>query len=386
MRDSCSRKLRVTMVAPAFPLETNTVNGGTAGVSLYLCRALHGSGLVDLDVVRPFAPPGMPNKIVVEGIPVHPLTRPASQFYHYHLFRGAGKEVTRKVRDLQPDVVHEQGRHFVTGNIFPWLVTIHGITEIDVLYCGNPLTRQLRSAILKATHGRARRNWHNVIAISPFTRRYLAANGNQRVWEIANPVDDSFFAVKRCPERGRIFSASHLQPLKNTHGLLRAFAATALNDPATRLRLAGSETDRDYAASCHTLAIDLGIAEKVDFLGVLNVSQIQTELAAAAVFASCSWQENAPLSIAEAMAVGVPVLGPAVGAVPWMVNEGVTGRLVHPLQANSVAEVLREMLRSPDLEAMGVAGKAKAARCYRASAVAQQTIAAYRELVGMSPS
>jgi hypothetical protein len=69
-----------------------------------------------------------------------------------------------------------------------------------------------------------------------------------------------------------------------------------------------------------------------------------------------------------------------------MVDEGVTGRLVHPLQGDSVAGGLREMLHSPDLEAMGVAGKAKAVRCYRASVVAQQTVAVYRELAGLSPN
>ena len=104
------------------------------------------------------------------------------------------------------------------------------------------------------------------------------------------------------------------------------------------------------------------------------------KLSAAALFATCSLQENAPLSISEAMAAGVPVLATAVGGIPWMVTDGVTGRLMQAGDASGAAKRIVEMLTLDDLERMSVAARQRAEHCYRASEVARQTVAVYEEL------
>jgi glycosyltransferase involved in cell wall biosynthesis len=49
------------------------------------------------------------------------------------------------------------------------------------------------------------------------------------------------------------------------------------------------------------------------------------------------------------MAAGTPVVATAVGGVPAVVEHGVTGLLVDPLDPNQLAEAISSLLRDPDL-------------------------------------
>ncbi len=358
------------------------MSGGTAGVAYYLAVALRDSGKVDLEVVRPFAPEGCAGCLTLDGIQVHALSRPAWQPKHLYLFATIRSQVQRKLDEIQPDVVHVQDHAILAGAVLqPCVFTLHGIAERDALFRGSTLTRRLRSWVVGATHGRMRRRLPNVIVISPYARQHLAGNGQQHLWQIPNPVRDSFFEVVRRAEYQRVFSASHMHPLKNVKALVRAFAEVVRKNGRAQLRLAGSDQDGPYGKECRSLAREQGISEHIKFLGLLDIQQVQRELAAASVFALCSLQENAPLSIAEAMAAGVPVLASDTGGIPWMVIDGITGRLVRPSDASGIASALCQMLMRDDLPRMGLAAKQRAERSYRASLVADQTIQVYRQLL-----
>jgi glycosyltransferase involved in cell wall biosynthesis len=77
------------------------------------------------------------------------------------------------------------------------------------------------------------------------------------------------------------------------------------------------------------------------------------------VFALPSRYEGLPTVIAEAMAIGVPVVATAVNAVPDLVEPGVTGLLVPPARPDLLAAALGYLLDSP-AEAARMAGAARA--------------------------
>jgi glycosyltransferase involved in cell wall biosynthesis len=121
--------------------------------------------------------------------------------------------------------------------------------------------------------------------------------------------------------------------------------------------------------------------EAVSLLGSLDAEALASEYSQAAVVALPSRQEVAPMAIIEAMAAGVPVVASAVGGVPYLVEDGVTGRTVPPADPAALAEALAELLRQPQTaQRMGEAGRAAARQRFRPEVIAGQYLALYREV------
>ena len=93
-----------------------------------------------------------------------------------------------------------------------------------------------------------------------------------------------------------------------------------------------------------------------------------------------SFDEHAPVIVAEAMAVGRAVVATTVGALPDMVEAGVTGYLAPPGDADAVAQGLARLLADPQHAAsLGAEAARRARQLYHPAAVARgylQAIAA----------
>jgi glycosyltransferase involved in cell wall biosynthesis len=80
-------------------------------------------------------------------------------------------------------------------------------------------------------------------------------------------------------------------------------------------------------------------------------------LQAADMFVLTSEYEAAPMAILEAMAAGLPVIATAVGGIPAIVADGVSGVLVEPGSPASLIAALERLAHDPELRArMGSAG------------------------------
>jgi glycosyltransferase involved in cell wall biosynthesis len=82
-------------------------------------------------------------------------------------------------------------------------------------------------------------------------------------------------------------------------------------------------------------------------------------LARTSVFAFPTEMDNSPYSVLEAMRAGVPVVATRVGALPEMVEDGVTGRLVAHDDAELAAAIGGLLADPVRAEAMGAAGRAR---------------------------
>ncbi len=366
------------MVTP-FPADSSRIVGGVAGVARYLAPQLAATGDVELLVVAPGAgPPGLREQ---QGFRVCHLARPPGPgFLSYWALEP--RRIRRVLEDFRPQVVHVQGAGgWALGCPYPWLLTIHGLGERDVLYSDGPL-RGLRSAVMARVEARARRRATDVICISPYITELLADQLRGRVWDIENPIDDRFFEIERREIPGRILFVGRIGPRKNLLGLLEAFEQVAPRYPEAELHVAGDAETQAYDGACRArVEASAALKGRVHFLGSLPIERVRELLAGASALVLPSFQETAPLVIEEAMAAGVPALASRAFGIPYMIEDGATGFLFDPQRPDEIAEKLARVLGDAPLrDRLSERSRRIADDRFRASRVAQRTAEVYREV------
>jgi glycosyltransferase involved in cell wall biosynthesis len=128
---------------------------------------------------------------------------------------------------------------------------------------------------------------------------------------------------------------------------------------------------------------DLGLTDRVRFLGVMAHAEIAPLLGDLDIFAMPSRREAWGVAAAEASAVGLPVVASRVGGIPEIVVDGETGLLVPAEDPDALAAALDKLLADPELCAqMGRAGRARIEAEYRWDACVDTMEAVY---AGMLP-
>lgn len=136
--------------------------------------------------------------------------------------------------------------------------------------------------------------------------------------------------------------AGRLGPQKALGVALEAVAAV----PGVTLAVAGDGPER---ARLEARARELGLEDRVRFLGgVPRDAVLRLFGAADASVLSSAW-ENFPHTVVEALAVGCPVIATAVGGVPEVVRDGVNGLLVPPGDPVALAAAISRLLSDPEL-------------------------------------
>jgi 1,2-diacylglycerol 3-alpha-glucosyltransferase len=143
-----------------------------------------------------------------------------------------------------------------------------------------------------------------------------------------------------------------LGPEKNIPFLLRSFAGAVQAFDNIGLVLVGDGPERD---NLEDRARQMGINSRVRFLGLVPYSEMPAYLKMADAFVTASVTEVHPLSIIEAMAAGLPVLGINSPGVGDTVGDGITGFLSHEEDlASFTAKMVRLVLDQPLREKMGL--------------------------------
>src|SRR6266699_6805608 len=154
----------------------------------------------------------------------------------------------------------------------------------------------------------------------------------------------------------RLLCVGRLIPIKGHIVLLRAFAAAKRDLPDLQLDIAGRGP---LEPALKALARELGIADSVHFLG--HVSPIQAAIERAAVVVVPSMGEGFGMVALEAMERARPVIAAEIGGLGELVQDGVTGFLVPPGEAEPLEEAIVRLAGNPSRAAqMGVAGRRRA--------------------------
>lgn len=138
--------------------------------------------------------------------------------------------------------------------------------------------------------------------------------------------------------------AGRLTPQKRLELALQAVAAV----PGVSLVVLGDGAERERL---ERLAAELGLSDRVRFLGAGSRDDVLRLFAAADAAVVTSDWENLPHTVLEALAVGTPVIATSVGGVPEVVHDGENGLLVLPAAPEALTKAILRFVGDPELRA-----------------------------------
>ena len=157
-----------------------------------------------------------------------------------------------------------------------------------------------------------------------------------------------------------LLTVARLEWHKGIDTVIKALPAVRAAHPGTRYAVAGVG---DRGPHLEQLARDLGLSDAVRFLGAVSDADLPALYNAADLYVGASRRhdllaEGFGISLVEASACGLAVVGGRSGGVPDAVREGETGILVDPDDPQAVAAGINRLLGDVELRRrLGAAGR-----------------------------
>jgi glycosyltransferase involved in cell wall biosynthesis len=297
-------------------------------------------------------------------------------------YAGCIAAVRRKLRDIQPDLVHAQGTErdcAMSALAFsgPKVLTIHGnIRRVALVLKAAPfsywwLQARLENLVISKFDG--------VICLSHHARTQVARRA-RTTWIVPNPVDPAFLEIQLAPTLpARILCLATISPLKNQLGLISVLERYPFQYPFELYFFGGLDRASNYGRDFLQ-----AVSRNPHFFygGLLDRSGLQNELSKAYALILPTFEENCPLVVLEAQAAGVPVIASNVGGVPDLIQDGVTGLLTDPAQPETMPRALQRLLENPRLsKSLAAEGRKQALARFHPRVIAEKHIEIYREVI-----
>lgn len=312
----------------------------TGGISRHVAQvteALDGDGF-EVDVA---GPPDLPLRMPK---PVLPVTIPSGPVKGH---RAAVARLREIVTAGGYGVVHAHGLRagidaaLAARKLCPVVLTVHNVVHPDI-------AGRAKYLLYRRAEGLAVGLTDHTFSVS----RDIATHLGSRKVEVlylgigdAPPVARDRAAIRaelgvREDER-LVVTASRLSAQKALPVMFEAVAGAGTPFVLALLGTGPQEEELRAAAAAH------GIGDRVRWLGFRT--DVADYIAAGDVFCLSSVWEGVPLAAQEAILLGVPVVATAVGGMPELVEDAVTGRLVPPRDPAALAAALRQVLASEAL-------------------------------------
>jgi glycosyltransferase involved in cell wall biosynthesis len=172
--------------------------------------------------------------------------------------------------------------------------------------------------------------------------------------------------------------SGRLDPVKNFPLLTTIFAESFHSCPQLRLLIVGDGPERVWIENCFA---ERNLLKAVALVG--NQADVVPYLRAMDVFLLTSLREQMPLTILEAMAVGIPVIASSVGEIPQIITHDLDGFVHHKQELPQVfVHSLIALLSSDRRKRMGEAAREKIIEHFQQDAMVQRYEAVIREVLG----
>jgi len=268
------------------------------------------------------------------------------------------KHVDKILDEIEPDAIHSQS-HVVLGRVLVrsgkergirLIATNHLMPENLLKYMHLPsfLEQRVKAKLWKDT-GKVLAKFDHVTTPTRRAAELLEqAAGIENVLSISCGIDATKFAnpTRTSNKPFRILFLGRLDWEKHIHNLIRAVAKLP-SEIDVFVEIAGDGSQRKYLGE---LAAEVGIADRVKFLGHITEEELPLAYERATVFAMPSIAELQSIATMEAMASGRPVIAANAMALPHLVHNGDNGYLFEPDDVDDFARCLLKIATADQKE------------------------------------
>jgi glycosyltransferase involved in cell wall biosynthesis len=175
-----------------------------------------------------------------------------------------------------------------------------------------------------------------IVCISNYCRSQMMLFSDAEDWHklkiVHCGIDINSYTISQQPEKHtdklvKLLYVGRLAAEKGVPVLLRSLIALKNEGHEFHLTLLGDGPER---AALEAEVKAQGLEQMVHFGGFASQETVRSTLQASDVFILPSFAEGVPVSLMEAMACGVPVIGTNVGGVTELIEHGVSGLVVAP--------------------------------------------------------
>lgn len=311
-------------------------------------------------------------------------------------------EIERRVRSQGVDVVHTHGSGvfwpLLVGRLVarrlrvPLVLTIH----CSILATYHPMHHldRMLGPLARRVERRAVESAARVIALTPRSRDQMIDAGYgdaEKVRVVPDCIDVEHFRSHAAPERVESFRERFALPrdrpiLSFIGRVAREKGWRSLIELAERLRhrrvhflICGDGNECDLLRE---QVRERGLGDRFTVTGYVPLSEVPCAFALSRALVLTSKHEEFGGVLLEAMAMGVPAVAYAVGGVPHVQRDGVTGLLVPPGSMDDLVGAVERLLDDEDLaRRLGAAGREHVEEAFGLTTACRTTADLYRDAV-----
>ena len=298
-------------------------------------------------------------------------------------FMSNKRKVHKILKKIGPDIVHGQGKgiegYYAVTSKYPCVITNHG--QVDEYY--NAMLngkKNLNYYIEKYRENRVNKRMKYCISVSPNclnkgNARYI---NSSKDYLLDNPLSIAFFKINDISFNNSIIYAGSIQNRKQTLQLVKA--VEKVKDAKLLIVSLGSQNE--YYEMVRNYIKDNNLDERITFIGSKNQEELAEEISRCLCVCLPSTYESFGMVLAEAMAVGKPVIASNLEGTRYVVKDNKTGLLFEPGNINQLSDKIRFLLNNKDIaREMGKEGRKEALKRWHPDIIATRTMKIYKEVI-----
>lgn len=187
-----------------------------------------------------------------------------------------------------------------------------------------------------------------VVAPSHYICEILKQNGSQAIY-IPNFIPINEYKFKNREQvQSRLLWVRSFHKIYNPSLAIEIVEILKSKNPSVKLTMVGPDKDGSLS-QCKELVKTKNLMDNITFTGKLSKQEIRLQAVDCDIFINTTTIDNHPVSVIEAMALGLVVISSNVGGIPYLIKHNENGVLVPSADASAFASAVETLLHAPNL-------------------------------------